>query len=94
MAWPKGKPRAGYIKKDGTKPMKRGQRITVVRKDPEPYTQTETDKTGPKVIKGAGFAAVIEPCPNCGYAYADGGYCPECDWTKFDPNCPHCRSVK
>jgi hypothetical protein len=25
--------------------------------------------------------AVIERCPNCLYAYADGGYCPECGWT-------------
>lgn len=25
---------------------------------------------------------VIETCPNCLYAYADGGYCEECGWTK------------
>jgi len=23
----------------------------------------------------------IEPCPNCQYPEADGGYCPECGWT-------------
>jgi hypothetical protein len=23
----------------------------------------------------------IEPCPNCDFPEADGGYCPDCGWT-------------
>lgn len=29
-----------------------------------------------------GSGAVTAVCPNCGYAYADGGYCPDCGWMK------------
>lgn len=98
MPWPKGVKRVGYVKKDGTAHAKKGEakRITVVRKDPEPYQQTQKPVSEGYVakdkpaIKGATGQAVIEPCPNCGYAYADGGYCPECDWTAYNPNCPHC----
>jgi hypothetical protein len=25
----------------------------------------------------------IEPCPNCDFPEADGGYCPECGWTEW-----------
>jgi hypothetical protein len=25
---------------------------------------------------------VIDPCPNCDYPEADGGYCPECGWSR------------
>lgn len=32
-------------------------------------------------IHGATSSAVTRPCPNCGYAYADGGYCNECEWS-------------
>jgi len=96
MPWPKGKPRKGYVKKDGTAHAKKGERITVVRKDPKPYEQTaKPDLTGTvtkgPVLKGVTGQAVIEPCPNCGFAYADGGFCPECGWTRYDPNCPHCQ---
>lgn len=33
-------------------------------------------------IHGASFRPIIEPCPKCSFAYADGGYCPSCGWTK------------
>jgi hypothetical protein len=33
-------------------------------------------------IHGATASAVTRPCPKCGYAYADGGYCNECGWSK------------
>jgi hypothetical protein len=29
-----------------------------------------------------GNGAITEPCPNCMYAYADGGYCPSCGWSR------------
>lgn len=29
-----------------------------------------------------GHGAITEVCPNCAFAYADGGYCPECGWSK------------
>ena len=33
----------------------------------------------------------IEPCPNCEFPEADGGYCEDCGWTRYEPTCPHCR---
>ena len=41
--------------------------------------------TASVVIKGATGRPVIEPCPTCGFAYADGGYCEECGWTVWVP---------
>lgn len=35
--------------------------------------------------------AVIERCPACGFAYADGGYCEECGWFRPRKDCPHCN---
>jgi hypothetical protein len=73
-------------------------------KDPRPKVQVIVKPRGEEAvtkvarpvpaIHGATNQAVIEPCPNCGYAYADGGACPECPWTRYDPNCPHCKKVK
>lgn len=104
MAWPKGMPRKGHVNKDGTQHRKKGEgrlaprvvtdrepKVQVVRK-PDPEVMT-VQKVAPKV-HGATNQAVIEPCPNCGYAYADGGACPECPWTRYDPNCPHCKKAK
>jgi hypothetical protein len=93
MGWPKGKPRKGHVKQDGTPHAKKGERIVMVRKDPEPYKQTTkpvSEGMVAKTIKGITGQPVVEPCPNCGFAYADGGYCPECGWTKYHPTCPHC----
>ena len=98
MGWPKGKPRKGYVKKDGQPHAKHGERIAVVRKDPEVYTQTKKDNDTNRIEKtlhGASARPIIEVCPNCKYAYADGGYCPECGWTQYRPDCPHCtKGVK
>lgn len=33
----------------------------------------------------------IEECPSCGFPESDGGYCPECGWTRFTRDCPHCK---
>lgn len=33
-------------------------------------------------VHGATSHAVTQPCPSCGYAYADGGYCEDCGWTR------------
>lgn len=41
---------------------------------------SETPEVPPKV-HGIGKQPVIEPCAKCGFAYADGGYCPECGQT-------------
>ena len=37
----------------------------------------------------------IEPCPReeCGFPEADGGFCPECGWTRFVSVCAHCRAA-
>lgn len=96
MPWPKGKPRVGYIKKDGTAHAKKGERITMVRPAPETYKQVKSDKDDSRVEKevhGASTRPVIEVCPNCAYAYADGGYCSECGWHQVMPGCPHCKKA-
>lgn len=96
MGWPKGVKRIGYIKKDGTAPLKRGDRIKMVKPDPDTYKQVKSnDDTGKvkKEIHGATGRAVVEPCPNCSYAYADGGACSECGWFQSVPGCPHCRKA-
>lgn len=46
-----------------------------------PYSAPTETPTVPS-LHGASFRPVIETCPNCNYAYADGGYCPECGWSK------------
>lgn len=91
MPWPKGVPRVGYVKKDGTAHARKGEgqkRIQVIRRDDPKYQQTKTDKEprvekAVKPIHGMTGRPVIEVCPNCSYAYADGGYCSECGWTTW-----------
>lgn len=39
------------------------------------------EDSGP-VLHGATSQAVTQPCPKCGYAYADGGYCGDCGWAR------------
>ena len=51
---------------------KRGSKKTIA---------VEIEMTEP-VLHGATGRPVIEICPNCMYAYADGGYCEECGWSK------------
>lgn len=73
------------------KPRKQGPRIQVVRPDDPKYTQTNRkqdrdpdliEKVKP-AIHGGTSRPIIEPCPNCSYAYSDGGYCQECGWTTW-----------
>lgn len=94
MGWPKGKPRVGHVKSDGTPHLPKGGRLKAIRKDPEPYMQTAKPDKALRVIKGETGRPIIEPCPNCGFAYADGGYCDDCGWTRHDDNCPHCKRLK
>lgn len=42
-------------------------------------------------MKLAHPAFSIEACPNCEFPEADGGYCENCGWTKYEPSCPHCQ---
>ena len=92
MAWPKGKPRKGYVRKDGKPHAAKGERLVAIKTKPEPYKQIATPKEDkPYVVKGITGQPVIEPCPKCGFAYADGGYCPDCGWTRWNANCPHCN---
>jgi len=88
MAWPKGVPRKGYVKgsiesdKDVMLSFKRiprsveGLKVEVIRlaTAPEPLPEP--------ALHGMTGTAITEPCPLCLYAYADGGYCPECGWSK------------
>jgi hypothetical protein len=93
VPWPKGQPRKGYIKKDGTAHAPKGARMaqdnTIVVKGPR--TQVSDNLPAANVaaptgatlrIHGETSRPIIEPCLNCGYAYADGGYCPDCGRSK------------
>jgi hypothetical protein len=99
MPWPKGKPRTGYVKKDGTKAKSWGSRTTSAGMSAAPTRQTTkrtirrvdpsvldatsaATLTPPKLHGDRAGRSVIEPCPNCMFAYADGGYCEECGWSK------------
>lgn len=94
MPWPKGKPRVGYVRKDGEAHARKGEgqkRIQVIRRDDPKYTQTRQKDVDPdriekvaKPIQGATGRPIVEVCPNCSYAYADGGYCRECGWTTWE----------
>lgn len=86
MPWPLGKPRTGHVNRDGTPHKQRSFRISKSIDTPKPKTSkvvkpvvVASDK--PKVIHGHSSRPAIETCPNCSYAYADGGYCPECGWS-------------
>jgi hypothetical protein len=68
MPWPKGKPRKGYVK--GT--------MGRVQSKADPAVAILADE--PQLHGMAGNSPITEPCPRCMYAYADGGYCPECGW--------------
>jgi hypothetical protein len=87
MPWPKGKPRIGHINKDGSAHKPKGaHNIKVVKPVAPVYTQTKTVKPEGLLVEksptlwGYGSRPIIEPCPNCNYAYADGGWCPECPY--------------
>lgn len=84
----------------------KGARITIVTKpdptlkttirrdvDPDRIEKAQVATTTQSVVglKGATGRPVVEPCPSCGFAYADGAFCPECGWTRYDPTCPHCK---
>jgi hypothetical protein len=98
MGWPKGVPRKGYVKKDGTTHAMRGSGVRRLPKDKPFRAVTVTLARPTKVVApssayASGSASpyvphgdrpgrsVVQPCPNCLYAYADGGYCPECGWS-------------
>jgi hypothetical protein len=96
MPWPKGVKRVGYVRKDGQPHNKKGEgraqgpRITVVRPEDPKYKQVRKPDVDPDriekakpAIHGGTSRPIIEVCPNCSYAYADGGYCPECGWTTW-----------
>lgn len=96
MPWIKGTPRKGHINKDGTKHAAHGARIkqpkivkvakavarrtfSAIRREVTPERRENIDAI--KAIHGEGSRPIIEPCPNCSFAYADGGYCPSCGWS-------------
>jgi hypothetical protein len=51
----------------------------------------------PKVHGAVGSGPVSSPCPKCGYAYADGGYCGDCGWmraVRLDPYGTHSGQIR
>lgn len=82
MGWPKGKPRRGHVNKDGTPHRKRLPASAYATVSP----YLEADPTGsseyPALHGATGTGPISEVCPKCGYAYADGGYCPDCGWMR------------
>lgn len=70
--------------------LNKGKALTVSGETPT--TRGATTSRAPKVastdipkgtvkVHGHTGRPVIEPCPKCGFAYADGGYCDECGWS-------------
>ncbi len=59
---------------------------------------TSVKKTRKYSTKLAHSQYSIEPCPNCLFPEADGGYCPECGWTRpvdrLPANSVHGRTFK
>jgi len=101
MPWPKGVKRVGYIRKDGKAHNKKGEgraqgpRITIVQPRVIKEVKLMVVSVDAKpALHGAGNRPVIEVCPNCSYAYADGGYCESCGWTQYRSDCNHCTSPK
>lgn len=95
MGWPKGMPRKGHINKDGSvharyNERKTSERISGVKtsksikrfKKVDPKVMDEPEAKGPVFHGAVGSSAITEPCPQCLYAYADGGYCPDCGWMR------------
>ena len=58
--------------------------VRIRRISPDALDMTPAPSVKNPDIKGLGTRPCIEQCPNpkCGYAYADGGYCEECGWTR------------
>lgn len=53
-----------------------------------PVEDLEPEEVVEPVLHGMTGTAITQPCPVCLFAYADGGYCPECGWmkpTRIDP---------
>lgn len=109
MGWPKGKPRKGHVNKDGSAHKAKGEKLAadlhiqvVTKPKPEHRVQVihkpapvmRVSKVTDKADTPRTGRPIIEPCPNCSFAYADGGYCPSCGWTMFRPDCPHCLKRK
>jgi hypothetical protein len=88
-------PRKGHVNKDGTIHAKHGEKaarnvLKALRTTKETTRRIkkvsadvfdEPKPTEPVFHGVIGSGAITEPCPQCMYAYADGGYCPECGWT-------------
>jgi methionyl-tRNA synthetase len=51
--------------------------------------KVEKKKTWTTRLAHPGY--VVEPCPNCEFPEADGGFCEECGWQRYEPTCSHCR---
>jgi len=91
MPWPKGQKRIGYVRKDGKAHAKKGERVKThdiekhkaARVIKMAAPKVATQPTEKKPVWGLGSRAAVEVCPNCSFAYADGGYCPECGWTTW-----------
>jgi hypothetical protein len=67
-------------KKSSTAPKKQPTIRKISADLPEEPSVKEPEKG--KAVHGATAASVTQPCPECGFAYADGGYCMDCGWEK------------
>ena len=89
MGWPKGMPRKGHVNKDGSGHARWGSKTAKIvkvpaetldaaprrRGRPRKGEEVNTERWDTKLSnKGQ------EPCPNCGFPEAYGGYCNECGW--------------
>ena len=82
MGRPKGSKNKATLEKEAQLAMREG-----LKADP-----TDDEIHYPELWGMKGSGAITRPCPNCAFAYADGGYCPECGWSapvKVDPYGTH-----
>jgi hypothetical protein len=83
MAWPKGKPRKGYIKATSTREPTRGTRGR------KPKFENDWIKPEWKSLLVHKNGPWTSLCPACEFPEADGGYCPACGWTTPIHPLPH-----
>jgi hypothetical protein len=98
MPWPKGVPRKGHINADGTTHKIKGKKMNVIVLDEMVPAEAQLDVADPPTASPyditqmhgmVGSGAITQVCPKCAYAYADGGYCSECGWSKAISRAPY-----
>ena len=62
--------------------VKAAKKMTIRKVSAELTDEPSVKEPAKKALHGATASSVTTPCPECGFAYADGGYCMDCGWEK------------